>query len=531
MNSRKSGILLHPTSLPGKYGIGDLGPEAENFLYFLRDTYTSIWQILPVHPPGYGNSPYTAYSAFAGNELFVSPDILVEEGFLDEADTAAYPYMDPGVVDFESVRQNKQRLFQKAFANFNSKNMAPVKSITSFFLKLDSEQDQEVHKNVSATGNLSDVQDDFAEFCQLDFVRNWLNDYALFRTIKEKNDQKSWNEWPVALRNRHQKEMDQVLNKHEQDWNFQRFLQYLFFRQWLRLKQKADQLGIVFLGDIPIFVSYDSAEVWAHQSYFHLTKEGNPKAVAGVPPDYFSETGQLWGNPLYNWPEMKKDNYLWWENRLKTLSALVDWIRIDHFRGFEAFWEVPAKETTAINGKWKKGPGRHFFKTILKNIRIKKIVAEDLGVITSDVEKLRDEFAFPGMKVLQFAFGGAADNIYLPHNHVSNCVVYTGTHDNDTTTGWFHNAPEHVTKHVRDYFGIDGSNIAHYLMRVAMMSVADTMIFPLQDLLQKDSSHRMNTPATATGNWGWRMQWEDMDSNLAVFLSELNTLSNRKPIN
>lgn len=506
---RKSGILLHITSLPSAYGIGDLGPEAYNFLHFLKDTHTHIWQMLPLHPTGYGDSPYTSYSAFAGNELLISPDMLHKDGLLGETDVASAIDPPQNFIDYGNANKIKQTLLKTAYQNFQENPK----------LKIHPSPFNETKTETTT------IEQEFTTFCNSPLSEYWLTDYALFRSIKEEHDQSPWFHWPTPLRDYIPWEIEPY--KENPLYNYFRFLQYLFFRQWLMFKQKAEELGIIIFGDIPIFISYDSADVWSHRAHFKLTPNGWPRAVAGVPPDYFSDTGQLWGNPLYNWNVMKAGDYDWWAQRFSLLSQLVDWIRIDHFRGFEAYWEIPAKEKTAINGKWKKGPGKHFFKTLQPYLENLQIVAEDLGVITPEVNELREAFAFPGMKVLQFAFGGDAQNLYLPHNHTENSIVYTGTHDNDTTLGWYQNADAAVQQHVHDYFGIDGSHISLKMIRYALMSVAHTAIFPMQDLMELSSRYRMNTPAQAEGNWRWRLLWSKLPEANSRFLVELNRLTGR----
>jgi 4-alpha-glucanotransferase len=516
MKKRRSGILLHPTSLPGPYGIGDLGPEAFHFLDFLKETGTCIWQMLPLGPTGAGNSPYTAFSAFAGNELLLSPQLLAEEGLLEKEELEKYYIQgDTGQVSFGNVKKNKHEILEKVYTFFCHNRKKEIRP-------LDLAPDSQKKGKGSVT-----LEEDLAAFQARKEIKFWLSDYCLYRALKENFNDSSWYDWPGEFKDRDPASLGKWVKENPGKIQKHEFAQYLFFRQWYALKSQANAQGIFIFGDIPIFVAYDSADVWAHKEIFLLDKKGKPKMVAGVPPDYFSSTGQLWGNPLYNWTELKRQNYRWWLERFRTVKKLVDWVRIDHFRGFESFWEIPGTEKTAINGKWKKGPGVHLFHALKKEIGDMPIVAEDLGVITPEVEKLRDTLGFPGMKILQFAFGGDAGNFYLPHNHTPNSVVYTGTHDNDTTIGWYENSPENVKRHVRDYLGLDETHMAHKLIRTAYNSVCDTAIIPIQDLLELDSQSRMNTPSVAQGNWQWRMCWENLSQDLRTFIRDLSILSGR----
>jgi len=516
MRKRRAGILLHISSLPSNFGIGDLGPQAYNFLNFLKDTETEIWQILPYHPTGYGNSPYTAYSAFAGNELFISPEVLHQEGFLSElpeSQVIDISATNPENVDYEKAGIFKWEVITKAYHQLQQSDF----------------QLQPIRSMFPGEGSLHKItaKEDFAWFLNSEYFRFWLDDYALFRAIKNSLMNQCWSDWPEDLRTRENEALENWRTHNAQKVEVYAFAQYLFFRQWMALKKRANEMGITLFGDIPIFVSYDSADVWALPSLFHLNSKGKPITVAGVPPDYFSETGQRWGNPLYNWTALKKSGYAWWLERMRSMSLTVDWVRIDHFRGFEAFWQIKASEETAVLGSWKKGPGMSLFHAMKDVIGNLTIVAEDLGVITPEVEALRDRNGFPGMKILQFAFGSGADNIYLPHNHTPDSVVYTGTHDNDTTVGWYQKESAHTRVHICDYLGIDGQKIALQCMRAAWQSVADTAIVPMQDLMELDSTSRMNTPGTAAGNWCWRMVWEKLPPENCVYLRNLNRLTGR----
>jgi 4-alpha-glucanotransferase len=465
--------------LPGRFGIGELGEEAYRFVDFLVSTSQSLWQVLPLGPIGPGNSPYASPSAFAGNPLLISLEKLVEDGTLSPSDLEVMPSFPTKRVDYKAVIGFKMPLLKRAFENFKA-------------------------------GTSPELEKEFKTFCNHHSA--WLDDYALFMAIEEAHHGAPWSEWesplarrePEALRLWRDKLADAVL--------FHKFQQFLFFRQWIALKAYANERGIRIIGDVPIFVAHESADVWANPELFQLDEHGRPKVVAGVPPDYFSPTGQLWGNPLYRWDALSRRGYAWWIERLRVTLELVDIIRLDHFRGFEAYWEVPAWEETAINGRWVKGPGADFFITVEGVLGELPIIAEDLGFITPEVEELREMFGFPGMRVLQFAFGSDASNPHLPHNYPRNCVVYTGTHDNDTTIGWFRSAPEGVQASVLRYTGTDGSEINWDLIRLAFSSVADLAIIPLQDVFGLGREGRMNTPGKARGNWEWRyLPWAITD--------------------
>ncbi|NJP06183.1 MAG: 4-alpha-glucanotransferase [Chloroflexaceae bacterium] len=471
--SRRSGILLHPTSLPGPWGIGDLGGPAYRFIDFLFDAGQSLWQILPLVPTGFGNSPYQSPSAFAGNPLLISPERLVEYGLLtqDDLDKWSDWYFRHDRVDYDQVVAFKLPLLQRSFEHFlkNAHHSRP-----------------------------------FADFCETN--ADWLDDYALFMALRDAFKDEPWDTWDRDIAARQPAAMERWRTKLSKPIQFQQFMQYVVSRQWLELKDYANQRGIQLIGDAPIFVALDSADVWAAPDLFYLDSSLQPTVVAGVPPDYFSETGQRWGNPLYQWEKMANNGYEWWIRRFKCTLALVDIVRLDHFRGFEAYWEVPESEPTAINGRWVTGPGSNFFEVIARELGDLPIIAEDLGLITEEVTELRLAFNLPGMKVLHFAFGDDATNPYLPHNYETNCVVYSGTHDNDTTIGWFRSLAEAQQEPVQRYLGRDGSDIAWDLIRLALSSVADTAIIPLQDVLRLGSDARMNIPGTAEGNWTWRYQ-------------------------
>ncbi len=469
MPYRASGILLHPTSLPGRFGIGDLGPAAYQFVDFLADSGQKLWQVLPLGPTGYGNSPYMSYSAMAGNPLLISPEKLRDQGLLTDAELENLPAFPDATIDYDRVSSVKMEWLWQAFTRFQSQR-----------------------------------QEEFLAFC--DRKADWLDDYAMFMAIKQMNRGKGWNAWNPAIAKRDPDALKACKIFLETEIAFRKYLQFEFFRQWGELRRYANQRGIQIIGDIPIYVAHDSADVWANPQNFCLhPKTGETTLMAGVPPDYFSVTGQLWGNPIYNWYFLRRENYRWWVQRFQGLLDLVDWIRIDHFRGFEAYWAVPYGETTAMNGWWIKGPRSAFFKAIADQLGQLPIIAEDLGVITPQVEALRDEFGFPGMKILQFAFGSGAGNAYLPHNYPRNCVAYTGTHDNDTTVGWFNQLSQAEQEQVRRYLGSDGSEEIHWdLIQLAMSSVADWAILPLQDILGLGTEARMNVPSKGEGNWAWR---------------------------
>jgi 4-alpha-glucanotransferase len=491
---RRSGILLHPTSLPGQYGIGTLGQEAFNWVDFLAASGQRLWQVMPLGPTGYGDSPYQCFSAFAGNPYLINVEKLLEQGFLEDADLADAPAFPDSHVDYGPVISFKLHVLDKAFERFKS-------------------SDNKVQ------------QDNFMSFCKQ--KKSWLEDYALFMSCKEAHGGNSWNHWDHSIRSRKPEAIKQWKEKLADSIEKQKFWQWLFFEQWRAVKQYANSKDIKVIGDIPIFIAYDSADAWASPELFYFDEAGNPTVIAGVPPDYFSETGQRWGNPLYRWDVMKKNNYAWWIERIKGTLELVDIIRVDHFRGFAAYWEIPASEPTAVKGRWVNAPGTDLFKTVREALGELPIIAEDLGVITPDVEALRDNAGFPGMKVLQFAFAADASDPYLPNNYIKNCVVYTGTHDNDTTKGWYTQAPEKERDFVRRYLGRDDSNLAWEFIRLVFASVADTAIVPLQDVLGLGSEARMNTPGLASGNWSWRFKWEQVPYWIAPQLKDMAVVYGR----
>jgi 4-alpha-glucanotransferase len=499
--SRAAGILLHPTSLPGRYGIGDLGAAAYEFVDFLAQSRQSLWQLLPLGPTGYGDSPYQSFSSFAGNPLLISPDKLVEEGYLPETAVQEVPDFPGHKVDFGPVIEYKSDLFRQAYDHFQRHGTAAQQAA-------------------------------FAEFCRRQV--DWLDDFALFMALKEyhvEHEGGVWNTWPQSIARREPAAMRQWSDKLAGAVNYHKFLQFLFFEQWLILKQYANELGIKIVGDVPIFVAFDSADVWANPHLFYLEPDGSPSVVAGVPPDYFSATGQRWGNPLYNWQRVAEEGYTWWAARLRMVFTQVDIVRIDHFRGFEAYWEIPADQATAEIGRWVKGPGAAFFEAMRRQLGELPLIAEDLGVITPEVEALRDAFDFPGMKILQFAFGGDQKNEFLPHTYEHNCVVYTGTHDNETTAGWYRNANESERDHVRRYTARDGGDVSWDLIRLAYMSVADTAVIPLQDTMKLGNEARMNFPGKQSGNWGWRYTGDMLTAVIVHRLRDKAILYGREPQN
>lgn len=497
MIKRGSGILLHVTSLPSLYGIGDLGPEAYAFIDYLAENKQGFWQVLPFNPTDqvYGNSPYSSISAFAGNLLLISPEFMVRDGILSEEDIQPLPEFVNGQIDYGAVTEYKEKLFTSAYKLFTKKK-------------------KDAHYEA--------------------FLREhsfWLQDFALFVVLKSHFEGEEWSQWPDEIRNRDPATLAKFTKQFCDKIEKEKFLQYIFFKQWFALKQYANQKNIQIIGDIPIYVNYDSVDVWTHPEIFKLDKNKRPLYVAGVPPDYFSATGQLWGNPVYQWKELKKTDYAWWITRLKHTLSLCDWLRIDHFRGFAAYWQVPASETVAVKGKWVDGPRDHFFKVLSKHIHNLPIIAEDLGIITPDVEELIRKFNLPGMKVLLFAFDGeSAKHPYVPHNHIKNCVVYTGTHDNNTVQGWFEKeASEESKQRLFRYLGrsLPAQEVHWEFIRLAMMSVADIVIVPMQDILGLGAEARMNLPGTAQGNWQWGLLPEYRSSLINTRLLEMTQMYGR----
>ena len=498
---RTSGILLHPTSLPGRYGIGDIGPAAFEFVDFLAETAQTVWQVLPLCPTGFGNSPYLAYSALAGNPLLLSPDRLQEAGWLSAEDLAYLPEFPTDLVDFGPVIEAKFRLLRRAFKTFLAQGGA---------------ESEEFQDYCRRNTNSDDV--------------DWLEDFALFIAVKNAHGGQCWHQWEPEIARRDPEAMQVWRDRLGDEVTFWKFLQFAFARQWTALKHYANERGIKLMGDIPIYVAHDSMEVWADPDRFYLDPQTlEPSLMAGVPPDYFSETGQLWGNPIYRWERMRELGFDWWVDRFKLAYELFDMVRLDHFRGFEAYWAVPGGSETAVHGTWEPGPGYDLFQTIADRLGKLEVIAEDLGTITSEVLALRDHFDFPGMKILQFAFEGGPDNAYLPHNYGNpNCVVYTGTHDNDTTVGWFEaSAPELKEEVMRYLGGISPEGIHWSLIRYAWDSPAHLAIAPLQDILGLDSRARMNAPGRKEGNWEWRFEFSELTPEIRRHLRDCTERSNR----
>ncbi len=526
---RSSGILLHPSSLPSKFGIGDFGPNAYKFVDFLEKAEQHIWQILPLGPTSFGDSPYQSFSTFAGNTLFISPEVLCQKGYLEERDVELAPIFSCKKTDYGNAIPFKRGLFEKAHRRFQKKAFTAD-------------------------------QVEFQKFCEKNSF--WLDDYALFASLKDyfiaerqeagfsneffafeektakklsKNLQKDyyfgavWSTWPEELVNREYGALEKWKRKLANAIDRYKFLQFEFFSQWEALKQYANEKNIKIIGDVPIFVAYDSADTWANPKNYYIDEKGFPTVVAGVPPDYFSETGQLWGNPLYRWEEHEKTGYKWWIDRIRCTLNMVDILRIDHFRGFESYWAVPFGDRDATKGEWKKGPAEKLFKAVEKELGDLPIIAEDLGIITDDVRELRKKLGFPGMRILHFAFNDDSKNDYLPHNYEPNTVVYTGTHDNDTTIGWYTNGTEHERDHVRRYMNISGDDIAWDMIRLAMSSSAVFAVFPIQDVLRLDGSHRMNIPSTSSSNWQFRFELSQLNEDDANGLRYLSELFNRIP--
>ena len=492
---RRAGVLLHPTSLPGRFGIGDLGPELHRFLDWMADAGFSLWQVLPLGPTGYGDSPYQCFSAFAGNPYLISPELLRREGLLSAADVRDVPAFPRERVDFGHVIWWKNDLLARAFENFTAR-----------------------------PARFEALAARLRAFREADAQREWLEDFALFTALKEAHDGRVWNTWARPLRTYQSKALDAARREHARAIDYHVFRQFLFFDQWAAARKAAHDRGIHVVGDAPIYVAYDSADTWAHQHLFKLKASGDPTHVAGVPPDYFSETGQLWGNPIYRWDKMEANGFRWWISRMRAALSLVDYVRLDHFRGFEAFWQVPAGEKTAVRGKWVKGPGAALFTALREALGDLPILAENLGVITPEVEALREQFGLPGMKILQFAWTAASEKpllpdpgcVFQPHKIDAASVAYTGTHDNPTTVQWWREfAGRGEKKLLRAYLGVDGSRIADDLRRATLASPAFMALVPMQDLLSLGGEARMNFPGKESGNWTWRMGEKALSRALA----------------
>ncbi|MBV9301203.1 MAG: 4-alpha-glucanotransferase [Acidobacteriaceae bacterium] len=481
---RSSGILLHPACLPSRFGIGDFGSEAFRFADQLASAGQTIWQMLPLGPTGYGDSPYQLFSAFAGNPLFISPELLARDGFLDHRDLESAPDFPNHIIEYDRVSDWKLPLLEKAYREFRDKAEP-------------------------------EAQHAFDEFCREQAA--WLDDYALFIALKHAfGSAYSWTDWDDDLVRRKPSALAHWREKLRDEIQCQEFWQFEFYHQWHALRKYSHTRGLSLMGDIPIYVAHDSSDVWAHPEHFYLNESGKPAVVSGVPPDYFSATGQLWGNPIYRWPEMERSGFSWWTERFRAMFRLFDVVRLDHFRGFQAYWEVPANETTAINGRWVEGPGSALFRAVTEQLGELEIVAENLGVITPEVEAIRHEFNFPGMAILQFGFGKDPQACsFRPHNYERDLFAYTGTHDNDTVVGWWNSeggdstrTPEDVRKEkdfALEYLGPGGESIHWKMIRSLLSSVARAAIVPMQDVLGLGSESRMNKPATLGGNWRWRM--------------------------
>ncbi len=496
-SQRRSGILLHPTSLPSPYGIGDFGSSAYDFIDFLAESGQKLWQMLPLGPTGYGDSPYQTLSAFGGNPALISPELLIKEGLLESKEITEFDF-DLLRVDYNCVIPYKLDLLKHAYLNFK---LHPKHALAK----------------------------PFKQFCQKEAA--WLDDFVLFFALKFHHDERPWTEWPKALRMRQPKALAKYAKKLHEELQWYRFVQFLFFYQFEKLHTYAKTQGIELIGDLPIFVAHDSSDVWSHPEWFLLDKEGNPTVVAGVPPDYFSETGQRWGNPLYDWKKLKKENYGFWVDRFRHTAKLFDLVRIDHFRGFADYWEIPGDEETAVNGVWRKGPGLDLFIAMQSALgHDLPIIAEDLGIITDEVVELLENLGFPGMAVLQFGFQSMQSedpSAFLPHNLKKNQVVYTGTHDNATVVSWWQEQSEEVQDFTRHYLNTDATLIHRDMIRTALGTVCDTAIFPMQDLLGLGEEATMNHPGTTEGNWQWRMSVDAMNVSLEKDLREMSRLYGR----
>ena len=503
---RSSGTLLHPTLLPGPHGAGDIGPAAYQFIDFLHAAGQKLWQVLPLNPTGYGDSPFQCFSASAGNPLLISLERLVTQGILDNADIGTPPDFPLDQVDYGRVIQWKFPILRRAARNF-----------------------------AKVAG--SELRSEYERFCTSN--AGWLDDFALFMALKEAHQQIAWTRWSRDISQRRPEALAEWTRKLALQIEVIKYWQFAFSEQWQALRAYAHERDIRVIGDIPIYVAHDSADVWANRQYFLLDEDGNPLKVSGVPPDYFSATGQLWGNPIYNWPLLKENGYRWWIERFRAALRLYDMVRMDHFRGFEAYWEVPGGDTTAIHGRWVKGPGAELFRVLQTEFGQLPIIAENLGVITPEVEAIRSEFGLPGMAILQFAFGNDPQGpSFRPHNYPRAVVAYTGTHDNDTTVGWWTSTgandsvrtPEDVAKEhafARAYLDFDDEPINWVLIRAVLASVANTAVIPMQDVLGLGNQARMNLPGTSSGNWRWRMRPGSLTLELSARLQQLNALYER----
>jgi 4-alpha-glucanotransferase len=487
MPDRAAGILLHPTSLPGRYGIGDMGDEVAALLDWMKDAGLTMWQILPLTPPGFGNSPYGCLSSYAGNPLLISPDHLPNVG---RASARQFP---DDHVDFPAITEFKNDLLRRSWQSFETNGSDEDRQALAAF-----ERDNK-----------------------------WLPDWALFASIKERHDGAAWTDWPAPLAARERDALAAARRELSDDIRFHKYVQWLFFKQWAAVRKAAYERGITIIGDVPIYVAADSADVWANRAIFHLDERGHPTVVSGVPPDYFSETGQRWGNPLYRWDVLREQRYRWWVSRFRAALRFADVLRIDHFRGFAAYWEIPATEPTAIHGQWKPGPGKALFDAVRHALGDLPLIAEDLGFITPEVIELRKAVGVPGMKVLQFAFG-QINSPHLPHCHDANTVVYSGTHDNDTARGWFENATDEERQRAEEYLGIRSAEEAPWsLIRAAFASVAERAVVPAQDVLALGSEARMNRPGDGEENWAWRLLPDALTPEHAARLRRLAKITGR----
>lgn len=495
-DARGAGVLLHITSLPGDYGIGDLGKEAFHFADMLDKCRQRYWQILPLNPLGFGDSPYSSFSAFGGNPLLINPDKLAKDELLDPSWLNQFRVKESSQVDYLTAKKVKQQIFDRAYTNFL--------------------HNEHPH-----------LDEAFKGFCNHE--QHWLNDHALYVAIKNYYPT-SWDQWPEEYKYQYPEDIEQFVNENWHEIEKEKFLQFLFHRQWIDLKTYCNQKGISIIGDLPLYISYDSVDVWMHPEYFKMDENKQPTGVAGVPPDYFSQTGQLWGMPVFNWAKIKEEGFEWWINRVQRNLQLVDQLRIDHFRGFSSYWEIPSNETSAVNGHWEPGPAYEFFNVLGERLEGLPIIAEDLGEIDQPVYDLRDHYQLPGMKVLQFAFGDDMPHtIHAPHNHTRNFVVYTATHDNNTTKGWFRNLDKATRKRIQLYLGkkITAANCHQELIRLAYASVANTAIVPMQDLLGLGEEAIMNRPSYAEGNWKWKLTKAYKQQMPVSFLIHLINIYNR----
>jgi 4-alpha-glucanotransferase len=486
---RASGIFCHPTSLPSRFGIGDLGETAAQWIDILAESKQRFWQVCPLGPTGYGDSPYQSLCSFAGSALLISPEKLFQHDLLTTEELVAFPHLPSGRVDYGQVIVEKEKLFQRAYARFN------------------------------------DTQE-FTRFCENEHY--WLDDFALFMVIKQNHGGRSWVEWDAPLKLRFPAALDELAGSQRREIRYQKFLQFIFHTQWSELRAYAKEKGVRIIGDVPIYVAFDSSDTWASPEQFELDEKGNPLRVAGVPPDYFSKTGQLWGNPLYQWDQMRQDGYSWWIKRIRKMLEQVDYLRIDHFRGFDSYWTIPAGSETAENGSWATGPGEDFFYAVKQALGTVPLIAEDLGEITHGVEDLRRKVGVPGMKVLQFAFTGDPENPYLPCNVNADSIMYTGTHDNDTSVGWFATLDKKERAEVADYLGCAEETFIDRFLRLAYMSSSKLCILPVQDALGLGAGNRMNTPGKPGGNWGWRMAVEYLSEKYFITVRRLTEIYGRE---